>query len=156
MTFLDQLITAIQYMVFLSILSHVVGEALPRRWFRWDHPPYAPFSWEHGGRFYEKLGIRKWKDRLPDKSRYTRRTFTKQIQGHTDPDSLVRFLQETCIAEAVHWTLALLSFPIYSRVPTPFGIFATVMFFVGNIPFIMIQRYNRPRLLRLLERTIAS
>ena len=100
------------------------------------------------------MGIRRWKDRLPDKSKHTKKTFTKQMKGHNNPDSLIRFLQETCVAEFVHWCLLLLSFPLYSYVPTPFGAAVTILYALSNLPFIFIQRYNRPRLLRLLNRRL--
>ena len=154
MRFVDQLITVIKYIALIGILAHVLGEALPRKWFHWDRFPYRAFPWEAGGRIYETMGIRRWKDRLPDKSKHTKKTFTKQIKGHDNPDGLIRFLQETCVAEFVHWCLLLLSFPLYSYVPTPFGAAVTVLYALSNVPFICIQRYNRPRLLRLLNRRL--
>lgn len=44
MTFLDQLMTAIKYIALIGILSHVIGEALPRRWFHWDRFPYRAYA----------------------------------------------------------------------------------------------------------------
>lgn len=155
MSFLNQLITAIKYVALIGILAHVLGEALPRRWFHWDRFPYRAFSWEREGRIYEAIGIRRWKDHLPDKSKHTKKTFTKQMKGHDSIDGLVRFLQETCVAECVHWCLLLLSFPLYSYVPTVFGAAVTALYALSNLPFIMIQRYNRPRLLRLLNRRLS-
>lgn len=89
---------------------------------------------------------------MPDKSKHTKKTFTKEMQGHENEASLVRFLQETCVAECVHWCLLFLSPPLYGYVPTPFGAVVTVLYALSNIPFIIIQRYNRPRLLRILTR----
>ena len=139
MSFLNQLTTIIKYIALIGILAHILGEALPRKWFHWDRFPYRTFSWEREGRVYEAMGIRRWKDRLPDKS----------------IDGLVRFLQETCVAELVHWCLLLLSFPLYSYVPTGFGAAVTVLYALSNLPFIFIQRYNRPRLQRLLNRKLS-
>ena len=79
--------------------------------------PHRTFSWEREGRVYEAMGIRRWKDRLPDKSKHTKKTFTKQMKGHDSIDGLVRFLQETCVAELVHWCLLLLSFPCTATFP---------------------------------------
>lgn len=155
MSFLNQLITAIKYVALIGILAHVLGEALPRRWFHWDRFPYRAFSWEREGRIYEAIGIRRWKDHLPDKSKHTKKTFTKQMKGHDSIDGLVRFLQETCVAECVHWCLLLVSFPLYSYVPTVFGAAVTALYALSNLPFILIQRYNRPRLLRLLNRRLS-
>ena len=155
MSFLNQLTTVIKSIALIGILAHILGEALPRKWFHWDRFPYRTFSWEREGRVYEAMGIRRWKDRLPDKSKHTKKTFTKQMKGHDSIDGLVRFLQETCVAELVHWCLLLLSFPLYSYVPTGFGAAVTVLYALSNLPFIFIQRYNRPRLQRLLNRKLS-
>ena len=143
------------YAAALGVLAHPVGQALPRRWFDPHQAPYRCREWELGGRVYNKLHFRRWKDRLPDKSKHTKKTFTKQMKGHDSIDGLVRFLQETCVAELVHWCLLLLSFPLYSYVPTGFGAAVTVLYALSNLPFIFIQRYNRPRLQRLLTRKLS-
>ena len=48
MSFFDQLMTAIKYMALIGILAHVIGEALPRRWFHWERFPYRAFAFENG------------------------------------------------------------------------------------------------------------
>lgn len=156
MTILNQILTIVKYIAAVGILAHVAGEALPRQWFHWERFPYRAWAWEREGKAYEALGIRWWKDRLPDKSKHTKRTFTKQMQGHQGRDSLLRFVQETCVAECVHWILIFLSLPLYTFVPTPLGLVVTVIYALSNLPFILIQRYNRPRLIRILQRKPAS
>lgn len=152
MTIDKQLARIIGFMAVIGILAHVFGEALPRRWFLWDRGWYRIRPWEQAGRFYERLGIRRWKDHLPDKSRFTKRTFTKELWGHGSQEDLTRLLQETCVAELVHWVLLLIAPLMYWFVPTPLGLCAAVLYGLSNLPFIMIQRYNRPRLVRLLSR----
>ncbi|HIR64479.1 MAG TPA: glycosyl-4,4'-diaponeurosporenoate acyltransferase [Candidatus Faecousia faecigallinarum] len=156
MTLLDQVTAIVKYIALAGILSHVVGEALPRRWFHHDRFPYRTCAWEREGKFYESLGIRRWKDRLPDKSKYTRHTFTKEMRGHESQDSLIRFLQETCVAELVHWVLTLVAVPLYFYVPTPLGWVVATVYALSNLPFICIQRYNRPRLRRILKRKLET
>lgn len=151
MTITRQFMIVLRCTVVWGILAHVLGELLPRRWFRWDRFPYRCCAWEREGRIYERLGIRRWKDRLPDKSKHTKRTFTKTMVGHTDPVQLTRFLQETCVAELVHWCLMLMAVYMYFHVPTTFGAVASMLYGLSNLPFIMIQRYNRPRLCRILR-----
>ena len=53
MSFLNQLTTIIKYIALIGILAHILGEALPRKWFHWDRFPYRTFSWEREGRVYE-------------------------------------------------------------------------------------------------------
>ena len=91
MDFWQQLMIVLRYIVVWGILSHVLGEALPRRWFHWDRFPYRAFSWEEEGRFYERLGIRKWKDLLPDKSKHTKKTLPKPWWATRTPPSSPAF-----------------------------------------------------------------
>ena len=57
------------YLAVLGVAAHPLGQALPRKWFCAEKAPWRPAPWEKGGRIYLKLGIRKWKDHLPDMSR---------------------------------------------------------------------------------------
>ena len=60
-------------------------------------------------------------------------------------------IQETCIAEFVHIVLFVLGFGCVLIWEGPGGWMAAAVYnLLGNVPFILIQRYNRPRLQRLL------
>lgn len=108
-------------------------------------------SWEHGGRFYERVfAIKRWKDRLPDASRMFRGGFAKANLQTASPEYLDRFLCETWRGELVHW-LALLTIPVFC-VWNPWwgvGVNAAVAVAV-NFPCILALRYNRARFQRLL------
>lgn len=141
------------YLAILAILSHAVGERLPRRWFDPESRPFACFSWEKDGRIYEKLGIRFWKDRLPDMSRLDPRMQRKQLRAVRGREELESLLRETCVAETVHWALILLSPPLLWLWPGTGGAMVLALdVLLGNLPYILIQRYNRPRLAALLRR----
>ncbi len=138
------------YLALLGVLSHAVGERLPRQSFDPESRFFAAFSWEKNGQIYEKLGIRRWKDRVPDMSRLDCRMHPKQLRSVRSGGELQRLMQEMCVAEAVHWGLILLSPALLFLWPGWGGL--TLMLadiFLGNLPFILIQRYNRPRLAAL-------
>ena len=40
------LVWCLIYMGLLGILSHYVGESLPRSWFSYDAAPFKPYAWE--------------------------------------------------------------------------------------------------------------
>ena len=82
----------------MGLLAHIIGEALPRRWFRAEAFPYRAYAWEQNGKFYQKLGIRAWKDRLPDKSRLVRSAYRKSVAAHHEAGSMDRLVQETAFA----------------------------------------------------------
>ena len=60
-------------------------------------------------------------------------------------------IEETCVAEAVHALLSLTGLGFLWIVPGMWGALWTAMYILlGNVAYIMIQRYNRPRLQKLL------
>lgn len=139
----------------IGILAHVIGEALPRRWFDASRFPYRAYAFERNGRFYEALGIRKWKNVLPDKSRIAPGTYRKAIHGSAQQHSaahMERLLQETCVAECVHWALLVISPILLFTMESPAAYVMTPLYGLSNLPYIMIQRYNRPRLAVLSAR----
>jgi glycosyl-4,4'-diaponeurosporenoate acyltransferase len=109
---------------------------------------------EDGGRRWERLGIRRWKDRLPEAGGlFTGGVSKRRLGGDAD---LERFVVETRRAEIVHWGLAacgplfLLWNPLWLG-----GVMAA--FGIGfNAPFIVVQRYNRGRVQRALARRQAT
>lgn len=132
-----------------GILSFVIGQSLPRKWFDFDAFPYRDFAWENGGRVYEKVKVRSWKDRVPDMSKFVPGMVKKKASLARNSSSMERLVRETCVAEAVHWALILIVAPVM-------GIFAgwliALLYAVGNLLFVVIQRYNRPRLREILRR----
>ena len=74
--------------------------------------------------------------------------------GATSAD-VERLILETCVAEITHVILCLVSpVIIFFWVDTSLavGLLLTLIYTVCKIPFIMIQRFNRPNLMRLAER----
>ena len=129
---------ALLYIAALGILSHFIGQALPRAWFSAERFPYRAAEWEKGGKVYEKLGIKRWKDFLPDMSRImpdmVKKKMTKQSR------------------EQGFW-LIVLSLGIFSFWRGGWAVvFWLVYNILGNVPFMIIQRYNRPRLVLLEQR----
>lgn len=146
------LLKGVFYLLVLSLLAHPVGQALPRRWFSGDRWPWASAPFEKEGRFWRKLGVHRWKDKVPDMSRLLGDMVKKQLApgGKTDYALLV---QETCVAECVHFYLGLLSLGAFALCRSGWMVcIVAVYILLGNLPFQIIQRYNRPRLLRLMRK----
>jgi len=144
-----KLVGCITYLAAIGILSHFIGEALPRSWFHSDRPPYETRSWEHSGAVYERLGIRAWKDKLPDMSRLCPRMIPKRINSLQSYGQIDRLIQETCVAEMVHIALIIAGLACLLIWKGWGGIVVFGIYLLGNLPFIWIQRYNRPRLEKL-------
>ena len=139
------------WLLALALLAHPLGQALPRRWFDGERFPYRCYKWEKQGRIYTRIGVERWKTLVPDMSRLLPDMVKKQVDPTAVTASQVELLvQETCVAEAVHTASSLLGLLCLRLWPGWGGVIVwAVWFLLGNLPFILIQRYNRPRLLRL-------
>lgn len=106
---------------------------------------YQCRAWEK--KLYDRLNVKHWKGAMP--------AYDPSLFDHRK-HSWDEIAQATCQAELVHETIILLSF-----VPIVFSIwFGSIMVFIitsviaalFDMIFVIIQRYNRPKLLRLIGR----
>lgn len=108
--------------------------------------------WERDGRTWERLGVRRWKDRLPEAGDLFVGGMSKRSLPGRSPDDLARFAAETRRAELVHWTIPLV-LPLFALFNPPVLLAAMGAYAVlANVPCIVVQRFNRARILRVLRR----
>lgn len=113
---------------------------------------FKSFNWEKEGQFWEDfLHIRQWKDALPDSSSLFKSAFNKKKIACSDKESLEKFVIETQRAEWTHWFSMLPAPLFFIWNPVWAGWLMILYALIANLPFIIIQRYNRPRLLKLLR-----
>lgn len=110
-------------------------------------------AWEAGGAFWQRfLAVGRWKDRVPDAGGFFAGGQPKRSVGSRSTDGLEAFRRETVRAERVHW-LILSSTPIHLVWCRPALAVGMVLFGLAlNLPFIVIQRFNRGRIDRVLAR----
>ena len=110
-------------------------------------------TFEAGGRWYrERLRIHRWKDRLPEAGALFAGGMSKRRLPAYDTAGLERFARETRRAELAHWW-ALSCGPLFALWNPPMATALLVAYgVVVNLPFVLIQRYNRFRIEALLER----
>lgn len=107
--------------------------------------------WEQKGSVYRRyLRIHAWKDRLPEAGEFfSLHPFNKSRLERFDRGYLARFVQETCRAELAH-LLPFLFYPLcLPWNPWPANLIMLLYALCANVPFVLIQRYNRARLLGL-------
>ena len=106
------------------------------------------------GIFDRKLYIQKWHTRVPDMSRLFRRWMPpKRLPANPTSAQIELMVQETCVAEFTHLALLAVGLPVLWLWPGPGGIaLYAVDALLGNGIFILIQRFNRPKLMHLCER----
>lgn len=116
-----------------------------------DKPMYRCKDWEKNGKWYKThLRINLWKDALPQ--HVGKDGFSKRHLVSLSPDYIEQFILETCRAEwnhRINCLFFIIAFMVNSLIPAIFFSLVTILL---NIPFIIIQRYNRFRLLSLKNR----
>ncbi|MBE6542003.1 MAG: glycosyl-4,4'-diaponeurosporenoate acyltransferase [Ruminococcaceae bacterium] len=141
------------YIAFVAILGFVIGRIIPKEVFDPFAFPFRSFVFEKNGKIYDSLKIRKWMNKLPDLSKIFKKIMPpKKIGNDLSQEHIMLMLRETCIAEFVHILSCILGIPIIG-IYRKRGRFLIYFLFtlIGNIPYIIIQRYNRPRLARLYK-----
>lgn len=138
------------YAAVLGVLSFVLGRIVPKTWFKSDKFPYRVKDGEK--KVFDFLKVKKWQSKVPDMSRiFSRIMPEKRITADTLRD-VPRMLQETCVAEFTHAVLSVLGLGMLFIWPGVGGVVAALVYIlVGNLPFVIIQRYNRPRLQKLYD-----
>ena len=152
---MTELLWSICYIGLTGLFSFYTGAILPRKWFHDDKAPFKPFKWENNGKIYEKLNIRKWKSEILDMSKIMTIILPKKLPLSATSGDVQSLIAETCVAEAVHWFLCVVSvenFWIWRK--SAEGIVITLLCIIGNMPFILVQRYNRPHLRKLREKML--
>ncbi|CAN5474789.1 hypothetical protein BH10ACT10_BH10ACT10_03350 [soil metagenome] len=113
----------------------------------------APRGFEVGGQWHRRrLRIHRWKDKVPEAGDLFRGGVSKRELPSYNVAGLQLFVRETRRAELAHWW-AMACGPLFVLWNPPLASGLLVAYGVGvNLPFIAIQRYNRFRTQRIIER----
>ena len=116
---------------------------LPAKWFSCEKRGFAAFPKEK--KFYEKLRIRKWKDKIPELGQFT--NFHKnKIAEPKNNAYLERYMLEAAYGEVIHFAgvfagfLVILFFPFRFILCLTLPVAIVNIFF--NLPSLFILRYN--------------
>lgn len=135
---------------FIAWLIHT----FPEKWFNHNKKIFRVNKRER--KFYEKIGIRKWKDKVPEMGQLC--DFKKDKIASTDKKYIEKFLAETGYAEIIHIAMILIGFLIIPIFPLKYLLtFSVPLIFLNtflNLPPVLIQRYTRPKLVALYEREL--
>lgn len=113
--------------------------------FNYNGKWFSPKPFEPG--LYRKLRVKHWKDKMPT---YNPENFS--MKEHS-PEEIIRTM---CISEIGHELNIALSFvPLsFALIWGEFPVFLITSIAGGliDLPFVIMQRYNRPRLVRMVEK----
>jgi len=124
-----------------------LGRLIPKGAFNPERFPLKTHDFEK--KLYVFLRVKKWQKNAPDMSRiFLKLMIKKQASLDTDYSLMIH---ETCVAEIVHAVQSILGFACLALWEGAGGVIVSVGYFFGNTAFVIIQRYNRPRL-QVLEK----
>ena len=116
-----------------------------------DRPFFQTFAWENGGEIYEKIfHVRAWKRFIPNGSKLYRGAFSIKNLPTRDPAYLERWLKESVRAEICHWIMILPCLFFFMWNSVALGWINVAYAVLSNLVPIILQRYNRPRMRKLL------
>ncbi len=125
---------------------------LPAR--RFDHDTWitrAKRIERDGDLYVDVFRIKRWKRLLPEAGDVFAGGFDKRRLGGVDDRSLLRYILETRRAEVGHWLAAAFAPLFFLWNPYQVGLVMLVYAVASNGPCVASQRYNRLRLLRIVD-----
>lgn len=141
------------YLCFVGAASFFLGRLIPKAWLNPYSFPFRGFAWERNGKIYDKLCIRSWQTKVPDMSRIFKKLMPRKSLTGDIKARLPELIRETCVAELIHFLNCLSGLYCLHIWPGVGGVVVTLLFaFVFNVPYMLIQRFNRPRLVKLAMR----
>lgn len=147
-TFIGALIINILLGAIWHFITFIVCVSVDTSFFDPEKKMYPPHKWERGGKFYsDVLKINKWKDLLPQ--HIGKDGFSKDHLDDVSVAYLDEFIMETCRAEWNHTMNCLYAAVLFLINGLLMAIVLTFILFLLNLPFAVIQRYNRFRLQKL-------
>jgi glycosyl-4,4'-diaponeurosporenoate acyltransferase len=150
----DSLINNLIVFLLLSIINTLMSFVAPLKLLNPCNWIFRPKAWECEGAIYQKLfRIKKWKNALPELGDFIKGVFHKKKLQRFELEYLRTYIVESCRAELTHESIILTSllFPLWAEPTICMPIIYISLLL--NTPFIMIQRHNRPRIMRMLEKT---
>lgn len=144
------LLNCILFLIVSGIVIFFIGRIFPRKWIYENRFPFRSFKWEKDGKFYNQFKVKKWKTKLPDASLIISKFFPKllpkkRIDG-AKKEKVSVLIKESCVAESTHVLSAIVG--LYcAKLWRFWGAIVSAIWVVWNTLFIIIQRYNRPRLI---------
>ena len=112
-------------------------------------------NWEDSGDLWQQLfRVRAWKRFVPDGTMLLKEGFDKTTLEKNDRKYMNKVVIEMRRAELTHW-ISILPAGLFFLWNPPWAGWCMVLYALSfNLPLIVLQRYNRPRIERVLNRRV--
>jgi hypothetical protein len=134
----------------LSVLVGATAPRWPRAWLDSDPVPLRLMAWETPA-FYRRIRVVRISRRLPELGDAFGGASKSTLPGRSATD-LDAYLVEVRRAEWVHWVSMAVSVLLFAFNPWWLALCFIVLAAAGNLPFILVLRNNRARLLAIISR----
>lgn len=142
------------FWAFVFFSSAYIVHFLPEKFYNYKNFLFKKTKIEKDGKLYKNIFfIDKWKDKIPEAGKFLGlHPFSKRHFVSKKKEYVERFILETCRGELSH-LLPFIFYPI-SLIWNPMiaNIIMFLFVLIFNLPFILVQRYNRIRLTKLLHK----
>lgn len=138
----------------IQVGSALIALYIPDRLYKYNKFPYKPLKIELKGDIYQILfRVKKWKHLLPDGAKaWKKKGYEKKHIKGFDNETLNKFLIESCRAELTHILPILMVWVFFLFTPPMVGLIMVIYSLITNLPCLIVQRFNRPRLINLLDK----
>lgn len=138
------------YLIVSGLCIFFIGRIFPRKFIKEKCFPFKSYKFEKNGKIYEKIKIKKWKTKLPDASviihKFVPKLMPEKRIRNLKKANIETLVKESCVAEMTYFLAALCGFLCVKIWYKKWGVVLSIINMICHIPFILIQRYNRPRL----------
>ena len=139
--------------LFIHLAISMFTLILPDHFFQKTSLLYRTRKWEAEGQFWQShFKVKKYAKYIPEGSRILGNGFYKRKLQHKEMNYLETFILETKRAEFTHWLSILPSGLFFFWNPVWAGWIMVIYALMFNVPIILVQRYNRPRLEKVFNR----
>lgn len=142
------------FLILVDMIVAIVVQRIPQKLINPNAWCFKVFKFERG--FYERIRIRKWKDKIPELGGVFKK-FSKQHLTSNTPEYVHHFIVETIYGEMSHtWSIVagLLVFVVFPQHILNFALPLFLINLILNILPAMIQRYTRPKLCKMYVRLL--
>lgn len=137
--------------IFLHLAIGYVTSRIPIQRFNPDSPLFRPKPWEQGGEIYQKyFRVRSWKKFLFSGAAFYRDAYEIKNLKTYDLENLYLWRLESCRAEFCHIAMIPPGFLFFLWNPPSLAWMMVAYAFMNNFVPIIAQRYNRPRVTKII------
>ncbi|MBO1212233.1 glycosyl-4,4'-diaponeurosporenoate acyltransferase [Staphylococcus nepalensis] len=143
------------YWFVIQMIIAQLGTYISRKCLENGHIYFKSWPIEQEGQLWQKVvKVQYWKNHLPDGQRINSTIISKSnFDKSSHADEVRQFILETRRAEFVH-LLSIVPVIVFAKSSSSVKMINLVYVVIANVPCIIVQRYNRPKLERVYLRKL--